>query len=470
MLAHRIALAATALLISLTSTASAEDVTTFELDNGLEVVVIEDHRAPIVMNMVWYRAGAADEPAGRSGIAHFLEHLLFQGTDDLAPGEFSHVVEANGGTDNAFTSWDYTAYFQRVAADRLELMMKMEADRMVDLLITEEDVATEREVILEERNQRIENNPSGLFSEERRAAMYMNHPYGIPIIGWKHEMEALSREDAFDFYKLYYAPNNAILVVAGDVNPDEVKALAEKHFGPLPANPEITPRARPQEPPHRTARRLIYEDARIAQPYVVRSYLAPERDPGAQEKAAALTILAELLGGSQTSSLMGRVLHFDESRAVHSSAFYGGQSLDDTTFGFYIVPVPGRSLAEAEADIDAVIATFLKEGVEMDNFNRIKLQIRASQIYAKDNLQSLARRYGEGLTSGLTVADIQAWPDVLDAVTPEDVLAVAREVLVPEASVTGWARQPAEAAAPSPEPASMPMPEAAEPATKEVTQ
>ncbi len=440
--------------------ATAEEVTAFSLENGMDVVVIEDHRAPVVVNMVWYRTGAADEPPGKSGIAHFLEHLLFQGTDDLAPGEFSKVVEDNGGTDNAFTSWDYTGYFQRVAADRLELMMKMEADRMVDLLITEEDVATELQVILEERNQRVENDPSALFGEDRRAAQWMNHPYGIPIIGWKHEMEGLTRQDSLDFYKLHYSPNNAILVVAGDVTPEQVKELAETHFGPLPANPEIKARARPQEPPQRAARHLKFSDPRISQPYVVRTYLAPERDAGAQQKAAALTILAELLGGSPTSSLMGRMLQFDESLAVYSAAFYSGESLDDGQFGFYVVPVPGRSLEEAEADIDRVIEAFMEEGVDMEAFERIKMQVRASEIYAKDNLQRLARRYGEGLTSGLTVEDIKAWPQVLQAVTPEDVIAAAREVLDMRTSVTGYAmRTPDPASAPEPEPASAAAPD-----------
>ncbi|MBS8227493.1 M16 family metallopeptidase [Vannielia litorea] len=458
---HPIRRAGAALAAALAFTAlpaAAEEVTTFSLENGMDVVVIEDHRAPVVVNMVWYRTGAADEPPGKSGIAHFLEHLLFQGTDDLAPGEFSRVVEANGGSDNAFTSWDYTGYFQRVAADRLELMMQMEADRMVDLLITPEDVATELQVILEERNQRVENDPSALFGEDRRAAQWMNHPYGIPIIGWKHEMEELTRQDALDFYKLYYSPNNAILVVAGDVQPDEVKRLAETHFGPLPANPALKPRARPQEPPQRAPRHLDFEDPRISQPYVVRTYLAPERDSGAQEKAAALTFLAELMGGSPTLSLMGRMLQFEESVAVYSAAFYSGDSLDDGQFGFYVVPVPGRSLEEAEADMDRVIETFLEEGVDMEAFERIKMQLRASEIYAKDNLQRLARRYGEGLTTGLTVEDIQAWPEVLQAVTPDDVMAVAREVLDMRNSVTGHATRPD---LPTAEPASAPAPEAA---------
>jgi len=274
----------------LAAPALAAEVSHYELDNGMEVVVLEDHRAPVVAHTVWYKIGAADERLGKSGIAHFLEHLMFKGTDDLEAGELSETVTRNGGSDNAFTSWDYTAYYQRVAADRLPLMMEMEADRMRDLEMSEDDVATERQVILEERNQRIDNDPGALFREQMRAAQYLNHPYGIPIIGWRQEMEQLSREDAFNFYHEYYAPNNAILVVAGDVDPDEVYELAKTYYGPVAPSPDLEPRLRPQEPPQLAERRLKMSDPRVAQPYITRSYLAPERDPGAQEKAAALTL------------------------------------------------------------------------------------------------------------------------------------------------------------------------------------
>ena len=241
--------------------ASAKDaVTSFTLDNGMDVVVIEDHRAPVVTQMVWYRAGSADEQPGVSGVAHFLEHLLFKGTKTLAPGEFSATVARNGGNDNAFTSYDYTAYFQRIAADRLELVMQMESDRMVNIQLDEQDILTERDVVLEERNQRVENSPGALFREQKNAAQYLNHRYGIPIIGWKHEVSALTLQDALEFYRTYYAPNNAILVVAGDVNPDEVRSLAETYYGAIPANPDLSERDRPQEPPQTSERRLVFED------------------------------------------------------------------------------------------------------------------------------------------------------------------------------------------------------------------
>lgn len=424
------------------TSAFADKVTTFTLENGLEAVVIEDHRAPVVTHMMWYKIGSADEPRGKSGIAHFLEHLMFKGTDTLAPGEFSAVVEAQGGDDNAFTSYDYTAYFQRIAADRLDLMMTMEADRMRGLILSEEDVKTERAVIIEERAQRTDSDPGALFGEQRRAAQYLNHPYGTPIIGWKHEAEALTREDALSFYRTYYAPNNAILIVAGDVTPDEVKAMAETHYGPIAPTPGLAPRARVAEPPQLAERRLAMADERVAQPYIIRTYLAPERNSGAQDKAAALLVLAELLGGSGTTSVMARALQFgDAPQAVYTSAFYDGLSLDVSEFGIVAVPTPGTSLADMEAAVDDVIAQFLKDGVEMEAFERIKRQLRASEIYARDNVDGLAREYGSALTSGLTVADVQAWPEVLQAVTPEDVMQAAREVFHKNNAVTGWLQQ-----------------------------
>ncbi|SEW45268.1 zinc protease [Cognatiyoonia koreensis] len=433
----RLIAAALALVLS-TMAAKAEEVTTFTLDNGMEVVVIEDHRAPVVVHMVWYRIGSADEPVGASGVAHFLEHLLFKATDKLESGEFSAVVAANGGSDNAFTSYDYTAYFQRVAADRLELMMDMESNRMNNLRITAADIETERNVVLEERNQRTENNPNALAREQFAAALYQNHRYGVPIIGWKHEMEQLELEDALDFYDLYYSPNNAILVVAGDVDPNEVKALAEQYYGVIPAEPELPDRIRPEEPPQRAERRITYVDPRVSQPYVTRSYLAPERDAGAQEEAAALVYLAELLGGSPFTSALGMALQFDTQTAVYTNAGYSGSSLDDTSFGITVAPSEGVTLSEAEAAMDQVIADFIEAPIEADRLERIRAQVRASEIYAKDDVSGLARRYGAGLTQGLTIEDIQAWPDILQQVTEEDIKAVAAKVLNRDQSVTGW--------------------------------
>ena len=422
----------------LTSTATAETVTSFQLENGLDVVVIEDHRAPVVTQMVWYRAGAADEVAGKSGIAHFLEHLMFKGTDEIAPGAFSEIVEAQGGNDNAFTSWDYTAYFQHVAADRLDLMMKLEADRMRDLRLAEEDVKTELQVILEERSQRTDGDPGALLTEQMSAAQFQNLRYGVPIIGWRHEMETLNRDDALAWYSRFYAPNNAILVVAGDVLPDDVRKMAELHYGPLKPTVGLLPRVRPAEPPQLSERRLTLTDERVSQPYVSRTYLAAERNPGDQTKAAALAILAQLLGGSGTTSVLARALQFDTQTAVYSSAYYDGTSIDSATFGLAVVPLPGVGLQAVEDAMDGVVAKFLKDGVEPEAFARIKTQIAAADIYARDDVDGLARKYGEALAIGLTIKDVQDWPGILAAVTPEDVMLAANEVFDRRRAVTGW--------------------------------
>lgn len=418
--------------------AKTGDVTDFMLGNGMQVVVIEDHRAPVVTHMVWYKVGSADEPPGKTGIAHFLEHLMFKGTDTLEPGEFNEIISRNGGNDNAFTSYDYTGYFQRVAADRLDLMMSLEADRMQNLVLTEEEVATERLVVLEERKTRIDNNPSGLFFEARRGAFYSNHPYRNPIVGWQDEIEGLTMQDALDFYALHYAPNNAILVVAGDTTPGAVRALAEKHYGVIPANPAIQDRVRPQEPKHRAAIRLVFTDPRIRQPSLIRGYAAPQRKTGDQREAAALVLLAQLLGGSGISSVMGQELQLGAKLAVYTTAWHNPLSYDRSDFGLYAVPAPGVALRDLENGVDDVIALFLETGVDLDHLARLKTQVAAQQIYSMDSQDQVARRYGMALTSGLTVADVQAWPDVLQSITAEEIMDAARKVFDVKQSITGW--------------------------------
>jgi zinc protease len=423
------------------SFAQTAPVTTFTLENGMDVVVIEDHRAPVVQHMVWYRAGSADEPLGASGVAHFLEHLLFKATDTMEAGEFSRVVAANGGRDNAFTSYDYTAYHQRVAADRLELMMTMEADRMRNLRLSVDDIATERDVILEERNQRTDSNPRALFHEQMNAAQYLNHRYGVPVIGWRHEMETLDLDDALDFYAIHYSPNNAIAVISGDVDPDEVRELAQRHYGAIAANPDLPDRFRSQEPPHRSARRLTYKDPRVAQPYVQISYIAQERDPGNQTEAAALTLLARVLAGGPTSVLVNK-LQFETKEALYVGSFYSGTTVDSGNFGLVIIPPDGQTLAEGEAALRREVAEFLTTGVDPEQLDRIKMQYRASEVYALDNVDGIANRYGRALAIGLSVQDVEQWPEIVQAVTAQDILDAAHRVLQPERSVTGWLARP----------------------------
>ena len=426
-------------LVTAAGAAIEDQVTSYTLDNGMQVVVIEDHRAPVVVHMVWYRAGAADETPGVSGVAHFLEHLLFKKTKNLEAGELSRTVAENGGTDNAFTSYDYTAYYQRVAADRLPIMMRMEADRMINLDLSEEDILVERDVIIEERNQRTETNPNALYREQANAALFQNHRYGVPVIGWRHEMSNLTLSDALDYYQKFYAPNNAVLIVAGDVMPEDVLALAQEIYGQIAANVDLPERKRPVEPPHFAPRRIEYVDERVSQPYVVRSYLAPERNSGDPRSAAALVLLADILGDGQASVLQ-RKLQFETQEALYASASYSGVSLDKTSFGIYIVPAADVTLLDAEAALDRAISEFLEEGVDEAQLARLKTQYRAAGIYAQDNVNGLANAYGRALTSGLTLEDIHAWPDILQSITSDEIIAAATQVFDLNSSVTGWIR------------------------------
>ena len=281
--------------------AEKSDISSFFLDNGLQVVVIPDHRAPVVTHMLWYKVGSADEDAGKSGIAHFFEHLMFKGTKNHPPCEFGRRVAEIGGQENAFTSYDYTAYFQQVSPDALETMMRFEADRMRNLILTDDVIGPERDVILEERGSRVESQPSALLGEEVDATLYQNHPYRIPVIGWMHEIEKLNRADAIAFYDRYYAPNNAVLVVAGDVTADEVKRLAELTYGQIPRGPDLPPRVRPSEPEQNTRRTVTLNDARVSRPSMRKAWVVPSYTTAQPGEAEALDLLSEILGGGVRS-------------------------------------------------------------------------------------------------------------------------------------------------------------------------
>ena len=370
---------------------------------------------------------------------------MFNSTDELETGEFQRTVVENGGSDNAFTSWDYTAYHQTVAADRLGLMMQMEADRMRDLVLRPDEVATEIEVVLEERNERTDSSPGGLFNEQLNAAFYLNHPYGRPIIGWRHEIETLTLEHLSDWYETHYHPNNAILVVAGGVTAEEVETLAQEHYGPIPSNPDIEAtetRIRPQEPPAIAARRFVLEDPRVANPYLMISYPAPERNSGDQQEAAALTLLRSVLGGSAFTSVFAETLELPQ-RSLFAGAYYSGTSLDPTEFTIVNMPAPGISLEQAEAELLAEVENFLENGIDPDRFETIQFRFRAGLVFDQDQVLDQANLYGRALTSGLTVEDVQAWPDVIANTTMEDVMDAARRLFAQDATVTGYLTVPA---------------------------
>ena len=270
-----LAIAATVASTPARAAENGPEVSHFTLPNGLELVVIPDRRTPVVTHMIWYKVGSADETPGKSGLAHFLEHLMFKGTDRHPAGQFSRTISTIGGQENAFTSTDYTGYFQRTTREYLPTLMEFEADRMTGLTLSDDAVRPELQVVLEEQNMRVANNPAARLGEQVVAALYLNHPYGRPVIGWRHEIEQLNREDALAFYRRFYTPNNAIVVVAGDISAAEVKALADKTYGKVPRVAEIKPRIRPQEPVQEAPRTVTLADPRVTQPSVSRYYLVP---------------------------------------------------------------------------------------------------------------------------------------------------------------------------------------------------
>jgi zinc protease len=444
---HRFAVSLLAALISVTLSASgafaqttvtSERPASFTLDNGLQVVVIPDHRTPVVTQMIWYKVGSADETPRKSGLAHFLEHLMFKGTSKHPAGEFSQTVLRIGGNENAFTSTDYTGYFQRVPREQLPRMMEFEADRMTGLILKDENVLPERDVVLEEFNMRVANNPDARLTEQIMAALYLNHPYGRPVIGWRQEIEKLDREDALAFYKRFYAPNNAILIIAGDVDANDVRPMVEKNFGEIPAQPAIpAKRIRPQEPAPAAPRTVTLSDPRVEQSGLRRYYLVPSASTAAAGESPALDVLAQLMGGGSNSYLY-RALVIDRPLAISAGAGYQGTALDPSQFSISVTPKPGVEFAQIEEAIDKVIADVAQNAARAEDLERVKTQLIAEAIYAQDNQATLARWYGGALSTGLSIDDIRSWPERIRAVTAEQVRDAAQKWLDKKRSVTGY--------------------------------
>lgn len=414
---------------------------TFTLRNGLQVVVISDRRAPVVTHMVWYRVGAADEPRGFSGMAHFFEHLMFKGTRDIAPGQFSPIIARNGGEDNAFTSWDYTAYYERIARDRLELVMRMEADRMRNLQLPEEVIVSERDVIVEERRQRVDNNPGAVLGERMRAMLHPQHPYGTPVVGWLHEIQQLDRTRALEFYRTWYAPNNAILVVTGDIDAAELRPLAERYYGRLRPTRDLPQRRWAQDPPIPGPMRVTHRDEKVRQPAMSRLYPAISYTTGEGRQAHALDVAIDVLGGSETGRLY-RALVEERRLAVSAGASADTAGREGGSVSVFATPVEGVSLETLEAAVDEVIATYLRDGPTEAELARSKSGLAAAAVYARDSQESLANIYGSSLAEGETIDAIVDWPNRIEAVTREDAMAMARATLNIDRSVTGWLLPP----------------------------
>jgi zinc protease len=424
-------------LASIAASAGGPQISHFTLANGLEVVVIPDHRAPVVTHMVWYKVGSADETPGKSGLAHFLEHLMFKGTEKNPAGRFSQVVATIGGQENAFTSADYTAYFQRVPRDQLKQMMTFEADRMTGLVLTDDVVRPELSVVLEEQNMRVANNPNARLGEQMDAALYLNHSYGRPVIGWRHEIEQLDREDALAFYRRFYTPNNAILVVAGDVTPEQVRELAAETFAKVPRVTEVKPRLRPQEPPQEAARTVTLADPRVTQPSLSRYYLVPASTTARPGESEALELLAHILGRGSNSRLYQKLV-IGEAIAVSAGASYDGTAVDATRLSIYATPKPGVSLPQLEAAIDTLLAEVVANGVTGDELDRAKSRMIADVVYANDNQRAMAQWYGAALATGATVEQVRSWPERIRNTSAETVREAARRWLDKRRSVTGY--------------------------------
>lgn len=426
------------MLLVLAVPARALDVKVSEyvLDNGMKVIVVPDRRAPVVTHMVWYRVGSADEDLGKSGIAHYLEHLLFKGTKRLKPGEFSRIIRKNGGEDNAFTSYDFTAYVERISADRLELVMDLGADRMANTMFSDKDVKTELEVVKEERRSRTDNNPSALLGEQLNAALYTAHPYGRPIIGWMSEVESLTAADARSFYEKYYTPGNAALVVAGDVEPEKVLEMAKKYYGVLKNTAEVPVRNRTLEPSFIAAKRVDMADERAASPQLYRKYVVPgvnQAEPGISE---ALDVLSVALGSGSTSYLY-RELVTRQRVASQVSSWYQGDTLDHGELSISIAPAPGVDVAKAEEALDAALAKLASEGFDAGLVERSRNQLVASTVYSLDSQFRLAYMFGAAFAIGRSVEDTVGWTDRIKQVTPEQIGTALSQYLRIERSATG---------------------------------
>ena len=403
---------------------------TFTLDNGMDVVVIPDHRAPVVTHMVWYKVGAVDEAPGKSGIAHLFEHVMFKQTKNIGPEEFTSIVQRSGGQLNAFTSWDYTAYYERVAKPQLGKMMELEAERMVNLIINDDPKGpfiSERDVVKEERRQRIDNNPGVILQEKVLSEFWKGHPYEITVIGKMEEVAALTPQDGLDFYQQYYSPENAILVVAGDVTPEEVRTLAEQHYGVITPTGTVTAERKWQPvTPLAETQLMTHEDPKVRQPNWSRYYngFSQRRQPA---DAIALDVGLEILGGGMTSRLYQSLVE-QQQLAISANSYAWTTLHDEGPAVLSASPAPGVELDALETALMAEVEKVLAEGFTEAEVTRARNKLAADAIYARDSQSGMANAFGGWLAIGGTVEEILAYPDTVRAVTPEQAIAAVRAV------------------------------------------
>ncbi len=415
--------------------AQAEPAAEFMLKNGMKVIVREDHRSPTAVHMVWYKAGAMDEVSGTTGVAHVLEHMMFKGTKTIKPGEFSRRVAALGGRENAFTGRDYTAYYQQIDRSRLENVMKLEADRMTNLALSDKEFTPEIQVIMEERRWRTDDRASALLYETLYATAFVAHPYHWPIIGWMDDLRQMRAEDARQWYRRWYAPNNATLVVVGDVQAEQVRRWAEKHYGKIPAR--ALPTRRLQEEPQQRGIRRVAVKAPAENPIVALAFKVPTlRAVEKDDDVYALDVLEAVLDGYDNARLNATLVRAD--RVANSvSASYAATGRGPALFVLSGVPAQGTSVEELEQRLRGEVERVASEGITEAELRRVKTQLVASQVYKRDSPFEQALEIGAMEMTGIGHRHIERLIERLQAVTPQQVQAVAKKYFVDDTLTVG---------------------------------
>lgn len=422
---------------------SAETPPTHEwqLDNGMKVLVREDHRAPVITVMVWYRVGSVDEPPGRTGISHVLEHLMFKNTRHLQPGEYSRLVNRFGGSNNAFTSYDFTGYYQQYEASRLPLALELEAERMTNLVVVEEEFQRERNVVLEERRQRVEDNPNSLAWEKFMAIAQPGTGYASPVIGWRRDLGNLTPEMVRDWYQRHYHPSNAVLVVAGDVTPEQVRPLVQRFYGDIPAGPAIA--GLPDDPRPVPGKRRLELELPVRVPVLYMAWNLPSlRTLEDRDDYYALTLLAGVLDGGMSARLESGLVR-EKQIAASVGAGYDGLSRGGGLFTIQATPTPAHSLDELEAALMTEIRDLRDNLADPAELDRVRAQVVASQVYEKDSVHGQAMQLGYLTILGLDWRLAEQYSERLEEVTAEDIRRVARKYLVPARSAVAHVNQEA---------------------------
>ena len=409
--------------------------TDFTLANGLQVIVVPNHLSPAVTQMVWYKVGAADETPGETGLAHYLEHLMFRGTSNVAPGDFSKMIAAQGGDDNAFTSHDYTAFHETVAADRLPMIMQMEADRMQNLVIMPETATPELSVVLDERQQRTDNDPEGRFMEKLRHLLMPHYPYGVPVIGWKREIEKLTAASAQKFYQSHYAPNNAVVVITGDVTPEYVMRLATAIYGPIPRH-AVPPRKAVPALAMPKQQEFTMVDAGIEQPQLNYSVVVPSYSTQKNREAYAYEVLSEALDGGEVGALYKKLV-IEDGLASGVGTSYDPDARGDAVFSIILSPQPGKKPEQLAKALQGTLQELAKTGFDEKSVEDAKQRLERDTIFARDGLIAPGYVFGMALTTGHGVTDVEEWPDRIAAVTAEDVNAALRDLVANPHHIVG---------------------------------